>query len=110
MGKPEEKKEEEVKFPLGFNKCPVCGSTRGVVNSVVEREKAKGKVGKEKRLGLALVALVWDMSKVVLEYPIIMVAAEMCADCGALYGGQALEMKGTPPGPGQNVPGGMKPF
>lgn len=75
--------EEELKFPLEFNECPNCRGTRKVFNTVMEQEKAKGKIGEDAKGGTRTqMVIVADMRKTFLSAPALMITWDICADCG----------------------------
>lgn len=111
-----EEEKKEVKLPITFSgKCPVCGNTQGIVRSILEREKAKGKIGKEKQTGLAVTAVLADPTRLALTFPMLVVFLEVCSnpECGAVYALHAseIEVKGEMSygGARQQMPN-QKPF
>lgn len=75
----------EIKLPLDFPKCRVCGSTRLVIASLMDEEKAKGLVGKEARAALQTVqCILMDAQRVVLAPRVVNACLDICAECGAI--------------------------
>jgi len=75
----------ELKFPLDFEQCKVCGSTELVIKSLIDKEKAKGKIGADAKPALmTLNALIADMRKPMLAPPVVAVFVDICAKCGTL--------------------------
>ena len=77
---------DEIKFPLKFEECPNCGSTRRVANEVLEKEKLKNNVG----LGVNAFlfqhqSMIADARKPFLSAPIILTFYDACVDCGTVY-------------------------
>lgn len=98
---------EEIKFPLEFTQCPSCGSTKRIAAMLLEKEKEKGKAGKD-TTGIiqTIQAIIADPRHIVLSAPVVMALVDICADCGTLY--CILAQTGTAtPGPargkGQNL-------
>ena len=99
---------DEIKFPLNFNSCPNCGSTRRLADIVLNQEKEKGKVGKEAKASIQVFhAVIADPRMVTFEAPAIMAFMDICADCGTMYCVHAQLGKATR----QVTPrGDMRPF
>jgi len=104
---------EEVKFPIDFDSCPNCGSTRKLAEEVMRKEKDKGKVGEEAKpfafFGQSLMA---DPRRPFISAPILLTFYDVCADCGTVYCVHAELGTATPqmkPGHGPNKGMGM-PF
>ncbi len=77
---------EEIKFPLSFTQCPVCGSIRRVANEILNSEKEKGKVGLEISAFLFQhQSLIADARKTILSAPMITSMYDVCVDCGTVY-------------------------
>lgn len=106
--------EEELKFPLEFKECPNCGSTKRVFETVMNQERAKGKIGEDARGGTRTqVVIVADMRKAFLSAPALAITWDMCADCGHEYCVRIDLTTATPQmrpqGPGMKGFGGL-PF
>jgi len=118
----QEKKPEEIKFPITFTKCPTCTlrdeiaeamggkvklaskhkGERKVVDSVVQQEKVKGKIRKELKMGISLAQPIMDPGGLSgLSYPVVATAMEVCAECGTVYAVIVNTMVGQPGMPGQ---------
>lgn len=94
-------KVKKLKFPMDFDKCPVCGSHRRVVDEVKKEEIAKGKIRPEKKAALTKMGVaVTDAVKIkgVLTVPLVTAMVDICADCGALY---AVQVDRTEEDPGK---------
>lgn len=112
---------EPLTFPLKWDKCPVCGSTRRVVETVKDEAAAKGKVGQDLKTALIQVQLpVIDPRKVSSQLTATILTAfiDICQDCGAAYciemnrSEQPINVKVVgqlPPGHQSPPPGGF-PF
>ncbi len=76
-----------MEFPLLFDKCPLCGCKKRVLESVGGEEMKKGKVGKDmifsttQPIALALV----DPRKTVISALTLTVFRDICVDCGHEY-------------------------
>ena len=79
---------EENKFPMVFDKCPSCGSTKRVVGPIADEEKAQGRISPELhgscRTG---VSQVFDGQKVMslgiaVKVPTLFFLHDICANCG----------------------------
>ena len=78
--------QKELKFPLEWDACPNCGSTVAVGKSVVEEQKAKGKMPKDSQGGmLSLNTIVADPRTKALMVPLLIAQIDICATCGTLY-------------------------
>jgi len=77
---------EELKFPIDFDSCPNCGSTRRLAEEVMRKEKDKGKVGEDtKPFAFSGQSLMADPRKTFLSAPILLTFYDVCADCGTVY-------------------------
>jgi hypothetical protein len=78
--------DEKSRFPMTFDKCPSCGSTKRVAGMIGDEEKAKGRIRKE---GLAVAfiqqVVINDPTITVLSAPALMTYYDICADCGDVY-------------------------
>jgi len=102
--------EEELKFPLEFNECPNCGSTRRVAGIIAEQEREKGKIGKDAQMALhQFTSIIADPRMVTLQAPAIIAYVDICADCGTLYCIHA-QLGTAAPGSSQGKGSGMKGF
>ncbi|MCK9435744.1 MAG: hypothetical protein M0Q12_00885 [Synergistaceae bacterium] len=104
---------EELKFPLEFKKCPVCGSERRVADILRDQEVEKKKINPHLLMAIqALNVAICDPTRPVLSSPVITAILDVCADCGCYYAkfvnvhDQVLQMKGGPPPGGQRPPQG----
>lgn len=102
---------EELKFPLNYTKCPVCGSTKRVAETLVKQEQEKGKIRPGVNTFLFMQqTLVMDPSKILVSVPVLLTFYDVCLDCGTVYCVHAELGQGTPqmkqPPPGGN----MRPF
>lgn len=77
---------EELQFPLNFDHCPNCGSTKRLAETVAKQEKEKGKISEDTHVVMvSYQTLVADPRKMILTVPIISTFVDICADCGTLY-------------------------
>lgn len=102
---------QELKFPLDFTKCPVCGSTERLAETLVKQEQENSKIGKDAKPFLFQEqTLIMDPRKVVLSFPVALSFYDVCLNCGTVYCVHAELARGTPQMK-QAPPGGnMKPF
>jgi hypothetical protein len=77
---------------IKFDKCPSCGKTNRIAESISKEEIAKGNLDKEDLLPLLAVQVPImnpnRKSKLVLTrttVPIITAFFDICSDCGTLY-------------------------
>lgn len=100
---------EDIKFPLTFDKCPNCGSTRRVANEVLQKQKDEGKIAPGVNAFIARhQSLIVDPRRTWLSAPIITTFYDTCVDCGTLYCTHAnlatampqVGKKGMPPSSG----------
>ncbi len=98
------KKEEDLKFPMKFDKCPNCGGTKRIAGSILEQERKKGKIGKSLQGVIQQIqCVITDPRLVSLQAPAIIVFMDICADCGTFYCFLAqlgVATPGTQPGKG----------
>lgn len=77
---------DEIKFPLDFKECPVCGSTRRIAGEVLEMQKEKGNIGLESNAYLfPHQSVIADAKRTFLSAPMILTFYDACADCGTVY-------------------------
>jgi len=80
--------EKELKFPKEFKKCPGCGSTKRIAQTVGDQEKSKGKIAKDTIIVIeqkgSLVYNPFSMIAV-LSAPLIISNYDVCAKCGMYY-------------------------
>ena len=77
---------DEIQFPLDFDVCPNCGSTKRVANELVQVEK-------EHNLApLGMKAWLWDHQTIIADKksppvsaPVVAACFDVCVDCGTLY-------------------------
>ena len=113
----EQKPESELKFPLTWDKCPVCGSTERVADKIREEKIAAGKWRPE----LAACIQQWivpfidpvktPMFPGITKVTVLSVLVDICANpkCGAIYC-KKIEMQETIPQGGPGHQPTMKPF
>ncbi len=102
---------EELKFPLKFTKCPICGSTRRLAEELVKQEKEKGKIGLDANAFLfQQQTLIMDPRKVILSFPVCITFYDACLDCGTTYCVHAELMQGAPQMKQPPLGGNMRPF
>ena len=91
---------EELHFPIDFDKCPVCGSTRRVAEEIMKEEIEKGKIGEGIKAAVTIFqAIITDPRKLQLSVPVLITAIDVCADCGTVYCIHAEKRTGTPQHP-----------
>lgn len=86
-------KEEELQFPIEFDKCPVCGSTRRLVALVTDEEIEKGNIKKETKGKIPFLsgrAAIFDPTALKLisipsHCPVLVGYFDICLECGTLY-------------------------
>ena len=99
-------------YPKTWDKCPVCGCTDTIANSVLQEEKDKGKIGKEAKAYISQTqSLIADMTKAFLTAPVITAYYDICVDCGIVYCVHVEVVQASPQmtqlKPGQQGPGGI---
>lgn len=101
---------EEIKYPLNFDKCPVCGSERRVANEVMRGEKEKNKISPGAKAFLFNhKTVIADQRVVQLSVPAVLSFYDVCVDCGTLFCVH-VDVKVAMPGPDQEPqrpPGGL---
>jgi len=81
---PEEK--QGLKFPLDFNECPSCGSTKRVAETVLNQEKEAKRISANARAAIHVAkSMIADPRIMGLKAPVIISFWDICADCGAVY-------------------------
>ena len=76
---------EEIKLPKDYPTCRAYGSTRLIVGGLMEKEKAKGGVGKDVRPALVTVqSILMTPGHILLASPVVLAALDICADCGTI--------------------------
>ena len=85
---------DEIKFPLTFERCPNCGGTRRLAQSILEQEKEKGKIlGEEVKAAIFTPppTIITDPRAISLSSPAIVTHYDVCIEkvgdglCGTLY-------------------------
>lgn len=118
------KPQDELKFPMKFDKCPVCGSTKRIAETLRDEEAAKGKVPKDcLMVVLQAVTPITEMKTIMLGLsivPLLTCQIDICADCGTLYSiavhkqdiptGELQKMMGIAPQPRPIPPLGPQIF
>lgn len=98
--------QDEIQFPVSFNSCPNCGSTRRLVGDLLAKEAEKGRVPPgTKGCVLQQQTLIGDPATAMFGIPVVRTFFDVCADCGTVYCieahlGKAVQ-SATP-----NIPGG----
>jgi len=79
-------KEDEMKFPIEFKKCPICGCTETVTRLACEEEKEKGVIPKEAFVSMekTQVPLMGNMPPK-LTVRVLIACWDVCVDCGHKY-------------------------
>ena len=77
-------------YPIKFEKCPVCGSDKRIVNEETKIEIEKGNLPDGAKIpALISQSKLVDMSTQMLlvrkSFPVLMGFIDICADCGTLY-------------------------
>ncbi len=89
---------EEIKYPIKFKWCPVCGHDSTVINDAVEEEKKKGHIPMEGRIpALKTEAHIRDNSRQIaskVKFPVIVAYYDICSTCGLLYCKEVHKMEG----------------
>lgn len=81
---PEEK--QGLKFPLDFNECPSCGSTKRVAETVLNQEKEAKRIGANARAAIHVArSMIADPRMIGLKAPVIIAFLDICAGCGTVY-------------------------
>jgi len=76
----------EIKFPLTFEKCPSCGSTRRIAGEMLKQEQAKGKLTDIKVTFLFRhQSLMANPSGRFISAPMIHSFYDTCVECGTVY-------------------------
>lgn len=104
---------EQSRFPIVFEKCPICGSKETLTRLAWDEEAEKGRVNKDTSVAAEHIAtpLIDPKKPPVLSASILFQHFDTCANCGTRYctkadiGTGPVTMKqhplGTvPPGPG----------
>lgn len=79
---------EKLQFPITWDGCPNCGSSKRVVGSVKDELIAQDKWSPELEGGIQqLITTVADPKKVqrMLTIPILLSLLDICAECGTVY-------------------------
>lgn len=78
--------QKELKFPLDFNECPLCGSIRKVAETILNQEKEAKRIGANARAAIHVAkSMIADPRMIGLKAPVIISFLDICADCGAVY-------------------------
>ena len=83
--------DEKLMFPMKFDKCPMCGSTKRVAEMLRDEEAAKGKVPKDSHMiAFRAVTPITELNTIILGLSIVPVLTfefDVCANpkCGAFY-------------------------
>jgi len=78
-------------FPVKFNKCPVCGSEKRIVEEEVKNEIEAGRLPKNSRVPAVISqSMLFDatLTTTILakkQVPLLMGLYDICSDCGTLY-------------------------
>lgn len=87
--------QKEIKFPLVFDKCPNCHSTRTVTDEV----KGEKQEGLKQALTMVETPVATPVEMTLaLPVPWVIAAFDVCAECGTLYCIAARVEKRMPPG------------
>ena len=87
----QETPNQGLKFPIMHDKCPHCGSTQRVAETVANEEVAKGKLSKDIRIvAMRAITPVADIKIIMMGLSIVPVLTfefDQCAnpECGAFY-------------------------
>lgn len=81
--------DEKLTFPLKFDRCPTCGSTKRIAEMLRDEEAAKGKVPKDSPMVmLRAVTPMTELQTIMLGLsivPLLTCLFDICAECGTLY-------------------------
>jgi len=105
----------ESKFPMTFDKCPMCGCEETITQVAWAEEAEKGKVVKDTPVAAQhlQIPLMDPKKPPLLTVGILLIQADFCAGCGMLYSRNAQTITGQvnmgPPPGGKNGPGGLMP-
>jgi len=87
----------EEQFPLTFDQCPNCSSTRRIANEVIQEQKDAGKAGENTQAWLfSHQSMIADMSRTHLQVPVVMTYYDVCMDCGTTYCIRVEKAMGVP--------------
>lgn len=106
--KNEDKQEKKgLKFPMVFDKCPICGSKKRLIQTAMEEEGYKNTQTALQTIQIGLVDQV-GLSRPTI--PVLRILIDACINpkCGALYITSVEKQVGAPQRPGQR-PGQMPP-
>ena len=108
---------EELKYPIEFDKCPNCGSTRRIIEIETNKEIEKGELGRDSKIPvLSTTSRIFNsnqMQKLFVlskEIPVLFGYYDVCAQCGTLYcvamqkGKGIVEPRQQPPSSEQQMP------
>jgi len=92
----------KLKFPLKFDKCPNCSSTKRVAELVTQEEIDKKNLNPEARTPIlvtrSVIADTQASNKLFVtqrKVPLLFAAFDVCGDCGTLYCIQMDKAEGT---------------
>ena len=78
--------EDEIKFPIDFSECPMCGSPKKIADSLMQAEVAKGRAPENMKTAIvAYQTAIGDPAKALFAIPVVTILVDVCADCGILY-------------------------
>ena len=103
----EMKKDEELKFPILFTRCPACGCEDTVARQIKKEEVAKGKISPDANVAISqTVTPMLDQKKLsqVLSVTTLVSYYDICLKCGCYYcfridKGQGMVQLGGPQPP-----------
>ena len=106
----------ESKFPIVFEKCPICGCLDTITQVAWDEEAEKGRVNKDTPVSAQhlQIPLMDPKKPPLLSVGILIQNVDYCAECGAGYCKGANVITGqvgmAPPKGQGRPPGGMGPF
>lgn len=77
--------EKEIKFPMEFNKCPICGCPDTVCQIATEELKEKGKILRGAFVSLEKVIVPLEQPHLVATVSLLVCHYDVCAECGTRY-------------------------
>ena len=86
-----------MEFPVQFDKCPACQSTRKITDAIREEEIAKGKMSPDTVLYIGQTATpILDPKRALalISVPVIIAYYNICFDCGCYYCVRADKIQG----------------
>ena len=92
----QESQNQGLEFPIVHDKCPVCGWTKKVTETMRDEEAAKGKFSKDTHMvAMRAVAPIAELQTIMLGVrivPVLTYEFDVCAnpDWGAFYCGKVL--------------------